>query len=81
MGSGKARPDKEGDLWQRLAQICVAVIQVARGNRIGADRLMELVGLRLTAFTTTRRNRFSLEVAGVNQAREGSSQLLGMTGR
>lgn len=37
----KAGPDEERDLWQGLAQICVGLTHAARGNRVGADRLLE----------------------------------------
>jgi len=37
----KAGPDEERDLWQGLAQICVGLTHSARGNAVGADRLVE----------------------------------------
>jgi hypothetical protein len=37
----KAGPDDERDLWQGLAQLCVGLTHAARGNAIGADRLLE----------------------------------------
>lgn len=35
----KAGPIEERDLWQGLAQVCVAMTHAARGNQRGADRL------------------------------------------
>jgi predicted metal-dependent hydrolase len=37
----KARPADERDLWQGLAQVCVAVTHAQRGNAPGAARLRE----------------------------------------
>ncbi len=37
----KAAPEQERDLWQGLAQVCVALTHAARGNAVGADRLLE----------------------------------------
>jgi hypothetical protein len=37
----KDAPDSERDLWQGLAQVCVAITHALRGNTIGACRLME----------------------------------------
>lgn len=33
----KAGPIEERDLWQGLAQVCVAITHAARGNEVGAD--------------------------------------------
>ncbi|MEO3936181.1 DUF309 domain-containing protein [Dermatophilaceae bacterium Soc4.6] len=35
----KAAPTEEGDLWQGLAQVCVAQTRSARGNLVGAELL------------------------------------------
>ena len=37
----KACPPEERDLWQGLAQLCVGLTHAARGNRVGALRLIE----------------------------------------
>ena len=37
----KAGPDDERDLWQGLAQLCVGLTHAARGNAVGADRLLD----------------------------------------
>jgi uncharacterized protein len=36
----KAGPDDERDLWQGLAQLCVGLTHAARGNAVGAERLL-----------------------------------------
>jgi len=37
----KAGPSSERELWQGLAQICVGLTHAARGNSVGAQRLIE----------------------------------------
>jgi hypothetical protein len=37
----KTGPDEERDLWQGLAQLCVGLTHVARGNAVGAARLVQ----------------------------------------
>lgn len=37
----KAGPDAERPLWQGLAQLCVGLTHAARGNSVGAHRLVE----------------------------------------
>lgn len=36
----KAAPDDERPLWQGLAQLCVGLTHLQRGNRVGAARLL-----------------------------------------
>jgi hypothetical protein len=38
--SWKAAPEEERELWQGLAQVCVGLTHLQRGNRIGAARLL-----------------------------------------
>jgi uncharacterized protein len=65
----KAGPPEEGDLWQGLAQLCVALTHDARGNRTGAERLFERAANRLTAFAKTRRWAYGVDVtAAAEQA-------------
>ncbi|TPG17811.1 DUF309 domain-containing protein [Pedococcus bigeumensis] len=61
----KAGPVEERDLWQGLAQVCVALTHAARGNRVGADRLFERAAGRLTAFAATRRWAYGLDLDAV----------------
>ena len=45
--SWKAAPAAERDLWQGLAQLCVGVTHLQRGNLIGAARLLRRAAGRL----------------------------------
>jgi predicted metal-dependent hydrolase len=72
----KAGPIEERDLWQGLAQICVAITHAARGNQIGADRLFERAAERLAAFADTGRWAYGLDVhAAVDRARSHVAEL------
>ena len=46
----KTCPATERDLWQGLAQVCVALTHAARGNRVGAERLLDRASGRLEAY-------------------------------
>jgi hypothetical protein len=46
----KECPTGERDLWQGLAQLCVAATHAARGNAVGARRLLERATGRLRAY-------------------------------
>ena len=59
----KAGPAEEADLWQGLAQVCVALTHAARGNQVGAERLFERAGVRLAAFASTGRWAYGVDVA------------------
>ena len=48
----KAAPPEERDLWQGLAQVCVGLTHAARGNGVGAARLMERGAGLLEAYAT-----------------------------
>ena len=66
----KAGPVEERDLWQGLAQVCVAVTHAARGNQVGADRLFERAAARLDSFAATGRFAYGVDPADVaDQAR------------
>ncbi len=58
----KAGPADERDLWQGLAQVCVAVTHAARGNEVGANRLFERAADRLEAFAATGRWAYGVDV-------------------
>ena len=58
----KAGPAEERDLWQGLAQICVAITHAARGNRIGAERLSGRAANRLAAYAATGRVAYGLDL-------------------
>ncbi len=61
----KAGPDEERDLWQGLAQICVALTHAARGNQVGADRLFDRAAGRLAGYAATGRPAYGVDVADV----------------
>ena len=63
----KAGPVDERDLWQGLAQVCVALTHAARGNQVGADRLFERAAARLDSFAATRRFAYGVDPAAVAQ--------------
>ena len=58
----KTGPVEERDLWQGLAQVCVAMTHAARGNSVGADRLFERAAERLATFAATGRGAYGLDV-------------------
>lgn len=61
----KAGPDEERDLWQGLAQLCVGVTHAARGNTVGAARLVERGSGRLQRYADTGGPTYGLELAVV----------------
>ena len=72
----KAGPIEERDLWQGLAQVCVAMTHAARGNQVGADRLFDRAAERLAAFAASGRWAYGLDVdAVVEQARRHVGKL------
>jgi len=70
----KAGPDEERDLWQGLAQICVGLTHAARGNRVGAVRLLERGAARLEEYDAGDGSAYGLDLgAVVTCAREHAS--------
>ena len=61
----KAGPAEERDLWQGLAQVCVAITHAARGNRTGAERLAERAGTKLAAYAATGRGTYGADLDAV----------------
>ena len=67
----KAGPDEERDLWQGLAQVCVGLTHAARGNAVGAARLVERGATLLKRYETGQGPRYGLDLALVGEcARE-----------
>ncbi|WP_270886287.1 DUF309 domain-containing protein [Pedococcus sp. 5OH_020] len=58
----KAGPAEERDLWQGLAQLCVALTHAARGNPTGAQRLMERAAVRLGTYAATGRGTHGVDL-------------------
>lgn len=61
----KAGPDEERDLWQGLAQICVGLTHAARGNTVGADRLVERGAARLDEYARGDGSTYGLDLTAV----------------
>jgi hypothetical protein len=68
----KSCPDEERELWQGLAQLCVSLTHHARGNEVGAARLLERAEGRLTAYGEAGGPTYGLDLAAlVACTREG----------
>ena len=61
----KAGPEDERDLWQGLAQLCVAMTHEARGNEAGAGRLFERAAGRLADYAATGRRSHGVDLTAV----------------
>ena len=58
-------PDGEQALWQGLAQLCVGLTHAARGNHVGAQRLVERGAGRLTEYAATDGPTYGLDLTEV----------------
>ena len=61
----KAGPAEERDLWQGLAQLCVGLTHAARGNTVGADRLIDRGAGRLATYGSSGGPTYGLDLAAV----------------
>ncbi|GAA1955878.1 DUF309 domain-containing protein [Nocardioides panacihumi] len=61
----KAGPDEERSLWQGLAQICVGLTHAARGNRVGAARLLERGASRVEEYGVDSEPAYGLDLRAV----------------
>lgn len=61
----KTCPAAERELWQGLAQLCVALTHHARGNRVGAARLVERAAERLTTYDAGAGPTYDLDLGGL----------------
>lgn len=61
----KSCPDEERELWQGLAQLCVGLTHHARGNRVGASRLVERAADHLEAYEQGAGPTYGLDLAGL----------------
>ena len=59
----KSGPAEERPLWQGLAQLCVGLTHAARGNAVGARRLVERAAGRLAAYDETGGPTYGLALA------------------
>ncbi len=61
----KTGPEHERDLWQGLAQLCVGLTHAARGNAVGAARLLDRAELHLRAYAATGGPTYQLDLSTV----------------
>lgn len=61
----KAGPAEERDLWQGLAQVCVGLTHAARGNNIGATRLLERGAARVEEYEADHGPAYGLDLTAV----------------
>ena len=58
----KTCPPGERDLWQALAQLCVAITHARRGNDTGARRLLERASSQLADYASGDGPRYGLDL-------------------
>jgi len=61
----KSGPDDERELWQGLAQLCVALTHHARGNGVGAARLVERAAGHLESYERGAGATYGLDLGGL----------------
>ncbi len=61
----KAGPPAEADLWQGLAQLCVGLTHQARGNAVGAERLLARGAERLTGYLQGAGPTYGVDITAV----------------
>ena len=61
----KTGPAEERDLWQGLAQLCVGLTHHARGNAVGAARLVERAAGRLDEYAASGGPTYGLDLGDV----------------
>ncbi|MET1036892.1 MAG: DUF309 domain-containing protein [Aeromicrobium sp.] len=58
-------PEQERPLWQGLAQLCVGLTHAARGNSVGATRLVERGAGRLIAYSGTDGPAYGMDLLDI----------------
>jgi hypothetical protein len=61
----KAGPPQERQLWQGLAQLCVALTHHARGNEVGGQRLLERGTGLLESYAQTVGPKYGLDLPAI----------------
>lgn len=74
-GTWKAAPEHERDLWQGLAQLCVGLTHVLRGNPKGARTLLERGTRRIGRYAAAP--PYGIDVAGLQRWAEGLTATAG----
>lgn len=64
-GRWKDGPQAERDLWQGLAQVCVGLTHQARGNAVGAQRLLERGTGRLSLYAAAGGPTYGIDLDAV----------------
>jgi uncharacterized protein len=67
----KAGPDAERDLWQGLAQLCVGLTHAARGNHVGAARLLERGSAHIRRYAVSGGPTYGLDLEAVVRCARG----------
>jgi uncharacterized protein len=67
----KAGPEEERDLWQGLAQLCVGLTHAARGNAVGAARLVDRGAARLAHYEAGGGPTYGVDLAEVARCARG----------
>lgn len=70
----KSCPVEERELWQGLAQLCVGLTHQARGNAVGAARLVERAAGRLAAYEQGGGPEYGLDLAALVACARGRVQ-------
>ena len=70
----KSCPDEERDLWQGLAQLCVGLTHQARGNAVGASRLVDRAAARLEAYERAADQTYGLDLYALIACARGRVQ-------
>lgn len=61
----KSCPEEERALWQGLAQLCVGLTHHARGNAVGAARLVERAAGRLESYAVGSGSTYGLDLSAL----------------
>jgi uncharacterized protein len=70
----KSCPDEERELWQGLAQLCVGLTHKARGNAVGASRLVDRAAVRLEAYEQAAGQSYGLDLTALIACARGRVQ-------
>ncbi|WP_139980389.1 DUF309 domain-containing protein [Nocardioides litoris] len=63
----KSCPPEERELWQGLAQLCVALTHLERGNAVGAERLADRAADHLASYAASGGPTHGVDLADVTR--------------